>query len=418
MTTLLAIGDIHLGRSPSALHPDLLARAPQLGPEAAWARAVTEAIDRQVDGVLLAGDLVERSRDLLVAYGDLKNGVEKLATAGIPVLAVAGNHDTLVLPRLAREIDALQLLGAEGRWQEKNIGKLNIIGWSFPRPQVRHSPLKELPPISLPERTIGLLHCDRDQSDSPYAPVSSAELEAAPTAAWLLGHIHQPDALVGPRPIGYLGSLNALRASETGARGPWLLRWRHSGLEIEQLPLAPLRYEVLELDLSELDQAEGLAELILSQSRLRAAELVQQGCMAEVVGLRLNLSGRCRFERQLPATVDQLMNESRPWDEHGLVMFVQKINTQTRPDFDLAEVAQRADPCGLLARRLQILADPGHPNHQSLLDQARGRLARVAGLREFQALGVNVDDEVVRRSLQHAGQRALLELLNQQRDVG
>lgn len=417
MTTLLAIGDIHLGRSPSALHPDLLARAPQLGPEAAWARAVTEAIDRKVDGVLLAGDVVERSRDLLVAYGDLKNGIEKLATAGIPVLAVAGNHDTLVLPRLAREIDALQLLGAEGRWQEKSIGKLNVLGWSFPRPQVRHSPLKELPQISQPERTIGLLHCDRDQSDSIYAPVSSAELEAAPTAAWLLGHIHQPDALRAPRPIGYLGSLNALRASETGARGPWLLNWSQSGLSIEQLPLAPLRYEVLELDLSEVDQAESLAELILSAARKRAAELAQQGASPEVVGLRLNLCGSCRFERALPAALDQLMNESRPWKEHGMVLFLQKINIQTRPDFDLVEIARRGDPCGLLARRLLILADPENPVHQTLLEQARSRLLRVVGLREFQALGAALDDAAVRRSLQQAGQRALLELLNQRRSA-
>lgn len=418
MTTLLAIGDIHLGRSPSALHPDLLARAPQLGPEAAWARAVTEAIDREVDGVLLAGDVVERSRDLLVAYGDLKNGIEKLATAGIPVLAVAGNHDTLVLPRLAREIDALQLLGQEGRWQEKSIGKLNVIGWSFPRPQVRHSPLKELPQISQPERTIGLLHCDRDQSDSVYAPVSSAELESAPTAAWLLGHIHQPDALAGPRPLGYLGSLNALRASETGARGPWLLSWRNSRLDIEQLPLAPLRYEALDLDLSELEQADDLAEAILSASRQRTAELSRQGYLPEVVGLRLNLIGSCRFERQLPGAVDQLMNESRPWKEHGMVLFLQKISTQTRPDFDLDEIARRADPCGLLARRLQVLADPDDPAHQPMLDQARSRLQRVASLKEFQALGSELDDHAVRRSLQQAGQRALLELLNQRRDGG
>jgi len=415
MTTLLAIGDIHLGRTPAALHPDLAAQAAQLGPEAAWSRAVTEAINRNVDAVLLAGDVVERSRDLLVAYGDLKNGIEKLATAGIPVLAVAGNHDTLVLPRLAREIDALQLLGAEGRWQEKSVGKLSVIGWSFPRPQVRRSPLQDFPQISQPERVIGLLHCDRDQTDSPYAPVSSAELEAAPTAAWLLGHIHQPDPLSTARPIGYLGSLSALRASEIGARGPWLLRWSESGIEMEQLPLAPLRYEALELDLSELERAEMLAEATLAAARELAARLGRHEFLPDVVGLRLQLVGRCRFERELLASSARLVEESRPWRERGMLFFIQKIDIRTEADFDLDEIAQRSDPCGLLARRLLILADPEHSEHQRLLDQGRARLVRVAGLREFQALGTEMDDASVRNWLHRAGQRALLELLAQRR---
>ncbi len=415
MTTLLAIGDIHLGRIPAALPPDLAPQAAQLGPEAAWSRAVTEAINRKVDAVVLAGDVVERSRDLLVAYGDLKNGVEKLATAGIPVLAVAGNHDTLVLPRLAREINALQLLGADGRWQEKSVGKLNVIGWSFPRPQVRHSPLKDFPHISQPERVIGLLHCDRDQADSPYAPVTSAELEAAPTAAWLLGHIHQPDPLSAPRPIGYLGSLSALRASETGARGPWLLNWSESGVEIEQLPLAPLRYEALEVDVSQLERPEMLAEATLAAARGLATRLSKHEFMPDVVGLRIQWVGSCRFERELPTASAQLVEESRPWRERGMVLFIQKAVVRTQADFDLADIAQRSDPCGLLARRLLILANPEHDEHQRMLDQGRSRLLRVAGLREFQALDTELDDASVRDWLQRAGQRALLELLAQRR---
>ncbi len=416
MTSLLAIGDIHLGRTPAALHADLAARAGQLGPKAAWSRAVTEAINHQVDAVLLAGDVVERSRDLLVAYGDLKSGVEKLATAGIPVLAVAGNHDTLVLPRLAREIEALQLLGAEGRWQERSVGKLSVIGWSFPRPQVRHSPLKDFPQPGEPERTIGLLHCDRDQAGSAYAPVSSAELRSAPTAAWLLGHIHQPDRLEAPRPMGYLGSLSALRASETGPRGPWLLTWDEAtGLAIEHLPLAPLRYEVLSIDVSDLHQPEQIAEASLAATRKLASALADQAFQPDVVGLRLCLTGTCRFPRQLPALIDQLVTESRPWKEHDMLFFIQKVSVETTLDFDLHAVAGGSDPCALLAQRVLILRDCSHEQHQALLDQARNRMARIAGLREFQPLDLEIDDARLRKWLEHAGLRALLELLGQRR---
>jgi len=415
MTTLLAVGDLHLGRIPSALHPDLLARASELGPEAAWSRAVTEAIDRQVDAVLLAGDVVERSRDVLVAYGDLKNGIDKLTTAGIRVLAVAGNHDTLVLPRLAQEIPDLDLLGANGRWQEKSVGKLTVAGWSFPRPQVRSSPLKDFPRVTDPERVIGLLHCDRDQADSPYAPVSSADLEAAPTAAWLLGHIHQPDDLSGPRPIGYLGSVTALRASETGPRGPWLLRWTGTAIEMQHIPLAPLRFERVSVDVSDLEDPGQLAEAILGCGRDLSRHVAAAERLPEVIGMRITLTGRCRFERELPAAATQLLNESRPWKERGIILFVQKFSIETEMNLDLEELANQSDPCGLLARRLLLLRDRAGPDYRRLLDQARLKLGRISGLREFQALDAELDDAEVHDWLQRAGQRALIELVAQRR---
>jgi DNA repair protein SbcD/Mre11 len=89
-------------------------------------------------------------------------------------------------------------------------------------------------------------------------------------AAWLLGHIHQPDQLDGKRPIGYLGSVSALRASETGARGPWLIRIEDNQVQASQIPLAPLRFESMNIDASTLQVADGLAELIAAAVRERA----------------------------------------------------------------------------------------------------------------------------------------------------
>ncbi|RMF20195.1 MAG: DNA repair exonuclease, partial [Deltaproteobacteria bacterium] len=119
---LLCIGDIHLGRRPGRLPSDLFAEeGAALGPLAAWRRAVDEAIDRRVDAVLLAGDVVEQEDDFYEAFAPLEEGVRRLQDAGIAVLAVAGNHDVAVLPRLARVIDSFRLLGAGGRWEEATV---------------------------------------------------------------------------------------------------------------------------------------------------------------------------------------------------------------------------------------------------------------------------------------------------------
>ncbi len=414
MTTLLAVGDMHLGRPPVALPEDLRHRQAQLGPEAAWQRVVSEAIERGVDGVLLAGDVVERSRDFFVAYGQLKSGIEQLTQAGIPVLAVAGNHDTHVLPRLADEIEKLHLLGRDGEWEEARLDDLTVLGWSFPQPQVRRSPLENLDGKARDRTVIGLLHCDRDQSGSVHAPVSSEALDNAPVDAWLLGHIHQPDALDSDRPIGYLGSVTALRASETGARGPWLVQASGGTVVAEQLPLAPLRYERLEVDCSELQDPENLGERVLAACRERVSQISEQDGQPEALGLRLVLTGSTALGSALAEVAHELAEDGRSWEEGGMACFVQKVELATAPAIDLKRLARQSDPCGLLARRLLALDDPDCDEYRRLVELGRRQLDPVARSREFRDLGRALDDRAVADWLQQAGLTALNRLLEQQ----
>lgn len=413
MTTLLAIGDMHLGRLPAALPDELASRRRELGPEAAWSRSVAEAIERQVDGVLLAGDVVERHRDFFVAYGELKAGVEKLAAAGIDVIAVAGNHDTHVLPRLAEEIESLHLLGAGGHWQQHRIGDATIIGWSFPQTRVNFSPLDTFPRLSPKRALIGLLHCDRDQSDSTYAPVSSADLKAATTDAWLLGHIHLPDPLDDERPIGYLGSVNALRASETGARGPWIIDIEDGKVIATHLPLAPLRFETLSIDCSEISDGDELGAKLLSSARERIVELQQTGHLPDALGLRVELVGQCPISERMPEAAERLLDDARPWTESGVTCFIHGIQTRTVPHLDLESLARQSDPCGLLARRLLALDNPGSDEYQRLVDLARPSLESVSGTREFRELHRTLSDQDIAADLARAGRLALSQLIAQ-----
>lgn len=413
MTSLLAIGDMHLGRLPAALPDELKGRQRELGPETAWNRAVAEAVRRRVDAVVLAGDLVERSRDFFVAYGQLRAGIEKLASAGIEVLAVAGNHDTHVLPRLADEIDSLHLLGRGGRWERRSVGDATVLGWSFPQSQVRSSPLDTLPERRPGETLIGLLHCDRDQTDSPYAPVASSELEAAPVNAWLLGHIHQPDPLVGERPMGYLGSINALRASECGARGPWLVSVEKRRVTARHLALAPLRFDTLTVDCSELHSADRLGGEILRATRAYLDAREHRDFLPDALGLRVELTGHSRVSDRLSAAADSLLDEARPWSESGVVCFIHKINVNTLPALELDRLARQSDPSGLLARRLLCLENPDNPERSRLIALGRDQLLPIAESREFRDLGRALsDDEIVAR-LQRAGRIALSTLLAQ-----
>ena len=423
---ILAVGDMHLGRTPSRLPPEL--HAPDLGPAEAWRRTVAAAVDEGVKAVLLAGDVVDRDDDFFEAYRALEHGVRTLADAGIDVIGVAGNHDVKVLPRLVRHIPQFRLLGEGGRWEscriEGNGESVTLWGWSFPQPRVLSSPLDGHSLDPMPGINLGLLHCDRDAGpDSPYAPTSRLELARAGLDGWLLGHIHKPDALTAASPNGYLGSLTGLDRGESGPRGPWTITV-HDGriAEVEHLPLAPLRWEALDVDL------EGIGEPFQAKERLLASITELDGRMASLprapnaIGLSVSLIGRTGFGN---AALDQLSPEDRNETHTGAAgtrYFVESVHLDTRPEIDLEELARRQDPVGLLAARLLWLDRPeGDSEHDRLVDEARQALRAQSAQSVWRGLRADGDASEPAAWLRRAGYRALDRLLGQipdRRDAG
>ena len=415
---ILAVGDIHLGRTPSRLPPDL--QASELGPSEAWRRTVAAAVDQGVTAVLLAGDVVDRDDDFFEAYRALEGGVNTLADAGIDVIGVAGNHDVKVLPRLVRHIPRFRLLGEGGRWEscriEERDESVTLWGWSFPQARVFSSPLECDSPDPAPGINLGLLHCDRDAGpDSPYAPTSRPELARAGLDGWLLGHIHKPDALSAASPNGYLGSLTGMDRSESGPRGPWMITVGDGRIaDVEHVPLAPLRWEVLDIDL------EGIADPFQARERLLAAVTDLDRRMAALprapgaAGLSVTLSGHTGFGN---AALELLSREDREHTHTGAAgtrYFIESIRLDTRPEIDLEDLAGRQDPVGLLATRLLWLERPaGDPERDRLVEQARRSLRGQCAQAVWRGLGSGDDTADPVTWLRHAGIRALDRLLEQ-----
>ncbi len=414
---ILAVGDMHLGRRPSRLPPALAERARELGPAGGWQRTIAAALEANAQAVALAGDVVEKEDDFFEAYRELARGVKILAEAGINVVGVAGNHDVKVLPRLAAEIPEFKLLGRGGQWEPWTLADeteaLTLWGWSFPQAKVLQSPLPNAPFERRPGLNLGLLHCDRDAGASPYAPVTGAELERAGLDGWLLGHIHKPDALSAPRPNGYLGSLTGLSRRESGVRGPWLITVERGALsKVAQLPLAPLRWERLDVDI------EGIAEPADAKSQLIASlrqfdeRFTDPNHAPEAVALDLRFTGRTSLGG---AALGEFTQEDRDAIYAGAGnrhYFIEALSAHTRPEVELERLAKRNDPLGLLAQRLLWLQQPeGHPDRDRLLALARERLAHEAEKPVWSALPPIDPDPA--QWLKEAGYRTLDQLLAQ-----
>src|SRR6056297_2505101 len=424
---LLAVGDMHLGRVPVALPRGLADAARSLGPETAWQRCIDKAISLKVEAVLLAGDVVDRERDFFTGYASLKSGVESLLEHDIRVIAVAGNHDTEVLPRLADALPGLELLGRGGEWESVELSAGSVIGWSFPGRRVTRSPLETFPRHQPIRPSLGLLHCDRDQVESAYAPVRSAELEAAPVDAWLLGHVHQPDLMPESlrradgkappdrRPIGYLGSVTALRAGETGARGPWLIEVEDHAVTARHIALAPLAYDALDLDVSVLGKPGDIDGAMLAAGKRRIAQRIDGNTLPDALGLRFRLTGLHPGARQIVEAARRTLEQQPVFEESGCQVFIDKIESATSMPLDLKALAAQPDPAGVIARDLLLLEGPDCEERRRLIAEARSRMQAATAISELQPVAAEISAEQAGERLLRVGRAVLARLLETRR---
>jgi len=431
---ILCVGDIHLGREPGRVPANLLGKRgmcrADLSATEAWNRTVREALRREVSAVLLAGDVVDSDDGYLSAYAPLADGVRDLIRAGIAVIAVAGNHDTEVLPRLAEEIDGLRLLGAKGRWDHQLIESngtplARVVGWSFPKRQVHQDPLEDLPAdfasgdfadgVTVP--IIGLVHGDLDATGGGYAPLSRKRLEGTNYSGWLLGHVHKPHDLSAERPLGYLGCLSGNDPGEAGVRGPWIAQLDKGRLALEQLPLAPLRWDELEIDVDGARAASELERTLMHALKSLDAQRIAAGCEARVIGIRPVLTGRSGISARARAEVLRKAREQHyPGADGATYFFDRRLRDEARPLVDLEDLSRGTDPPSVMAQLVLELEADG-AGCRALIERTRGRMQDEADHPNFTGMpAVEVTRDEARAALLRSGRAALEALFEQHID--
>ncbi len=407
-----------------------------LGPAGAWRRVVDMAIEREVHAVALAGDLVDRNNALFEAFGLLEDGLRRLEAANIPVVAVAGNHDTEVLPRLEPLLNNLVLLGPGGTWSSHLIKgdhplAVRLTGWSFPSRHYQSSPLKNgAPDPDTHHPTLGLLHADLDQTTSNYAPVPTSQLLDAGYKAWFLGHTHTPGEISTDGSPFYLGSLCGLHPGETGEHGPVLVELNAQGeMSMQRLPLATLRWENLILDLSDLaNPSDDLLPHLLHQLTEKAKSLSTALDRTLALGFRLRLTGSLENPSQLRESLSRIEDDlSLLISENlGTLLFVDKISNHTTQKIDLVELAQQEYPEGLLARQILVLENHSAPipgvtrtddYKEKLISKARQELDQIDRKSAYLGLGKPLETEEICTLLADSARKALEEVLKR-KEVG
>lgn len=266
--TFIHAADLHLGaplRGLRAVSPALGERLSRAIPEA-YDRLVSTAIAREVDFVVLAGDIFDQAQPSYANYLQFVDGLQRLDEAGVPVYMIGGNHDPMTswqgsfadLPAntcmfpgdrpgfsvYRKAGEPLALIG--GRSYQTHVASRDE---SIARGITREAACKACGADA--PFAVGVLHTGLD-IDAEKAPVSRAELLQSGFDYWALGHIHKRMAYPPENPrMAFSGCIQGRDIRETGARGCYqvtLEQGRPNRLEF--IPLASVTWQMAQVDVS------------------------------------------------------------------------------------------------------------------------------------------------------------------------
>lgn len=375
--------DLHLDsplRGLSAYH-DAPAERLRTATRDAFQNLVTQAIDEQVDFMVVAGDIYDGD------WKDFNTGLffvrqmGRLRHAGIPVYLLYGNHDAdsemtrgLELPD---NVHVFSSRKAETfRIEHKKVA---LHGRSFKVAATTENLLPSYPESVAGWLNIGVLHTalEGNAEHARYAPCSVAELQAKGYQYWALGHVHEHWMLRGDVTIAYSGNLQGRHIRELGARGALLVTAEDGEItEVERLEVDVLRWHALEVDISTVGDRRGA---------IRAAGLGLERTLDSTPS-HLPLAVRVLFKGRSAAHAELVADEG-----------------QLRQEVIAQAVALDADR--LWIEKVRVASEALDTDQISSTDDAEGALAELTGL----ALAAKDDPEFL-QSMQ-ADWLALLEKL-------
>lgn len=220
-------------------------------------KMVDDAIQQNVDFVLLVGDLFDRNDHSVRVETRFFEELNRLADHQIPVLISFGNHDyfngdpsqlgypanTTVFPNKVTTTNVVLRSGQ----------RVAVTGFSFGSQWVKRPVIEDYPQATgKAEWHIGMLHGSLESLHSPaahYAPFTLKQLLEKNYDYWALGHIHKRQSLDERGTINYSGNIQGRHINEPGEKGYLLVKSDQQSLKTSFVATAPIVWEELRLPL-------------------------------------------------------------------------------------------------------------------------------------------------------------------------
>ncbi len=314
---VLHLADVHFDATFKCRSADLRARLRGAIRES-FCRAVDIAIERNVDVVLIAGDLFDGDRLSFVTEKLIFDQCRRLQEAGIPMCYATGNHDPALEGARQSRIqwpDNVKVFGMTQPEEFRVVGlndelKGIVVGCGHEGPAESANLAASFPIANEPVPHVGLLHtmvtaAKSTESHDRFAPCTMEDLRRTDYDYWALGHIHLRQTVDEAANAFYSGNLLGRNPRETGPKGALLVDVQHRRPpQVAFVPLAPIEWVNLRPgDLSSVSSVSELGDLVLAAFRDATA-----GSGAEDWVVVVDVDGECPLavDMQQPEAVLEL----------------------------------------------------------------------------------------------------------------
>ena len=227
---------------------------------------VNVAIEREVDFILLAGDLFDNERKSLKAQIHLRNAFEKLNHYNINVYLSYGNHDfingnvhQLEYPKNVYCFPDENVRHVIHKKNDDDIAA--IYGFSYENQAIKSNKTSEyvVSQKNIPYH-IAILHGNlTGQTDhDTYAPFQLRDLTEKEFDYWALGHIHQRNILSENPPVIYPGNTQGRHRKEWGEKGCYHVKLSETDTELSFVPLQSIIFVALNINI---DKRKSITQL-------------------------------------------------------------------------------------------------------------------------------------------------------------
>lgn len=327
MTRVIHTADTHIGYRQyhsSQRREDFLA---------AFEAVVEDAVDSSVDAVLHAGDLFHDRRPELEDLLGILSTLRTLDDAGIPFLAVVGNHEST---RSGQWLDLFERLGLAVRLDDDPtvVGDVAFYGLDHVPESIRSDLEYTFTPHDAAHTALVAHGLFEPFAHGDWDTAELLEEATVPFEALLAGDNHKPDrAQVHDTWVTYPGSTERASAAEREARGYNLVTFGEGApngtVDIRRRTLETRPFEYVEVDLAPGEGATRVTE------RVREHELEDAVVIVEIDG---------EGEPVTPATVEEFATD------HGALTV--RVNDRREMDQEEDITVSFADPDAAVRERI------------------------------------------------------------------
>lgn len=312
----------------------------------AFSNLVSEAIDEQVDFMVIAGDLYDGN------WKDYNTGVffscemGRLYAAGIPVFVIYGNHDaeSEMTRRLTLPPNVVAFGSNRPHTHRLEALKVALHGQSFKQAATTDNLAAGYPAPLTGWLNIGVLHTALEgyAAHAIYAPCALAELVAKGYDYWALGHVHEYALLHTDPWVVFPGNLQGRHIRECGARGAVMVSVEDGRITtVERLYTDVLRWQRLEVDVGAAADLSAAVQCVAGALR----HLLDAYPSDKPLALRVILQGRSDAHGELFGNEARLRAEvvALAASLAGDHAWIEKVRVETTAPLDAAEVRMRGD---------------------------------------------------------------------------